>query len=223
MENPKFELFQAVRNTINKSLGVVIKAAGDNVTVQLRNGDRLTFRAQYLEPAPPEEAEALRGLAEALRQDSEAKARPRDRIVDPLLIRAEFEKFVKHIAARYPKSAEAFGLFWKDLMAAIGDEPGKTWEMKPNSSRNPGPVIKAYNRATDNWVQCMTLQAGWGLRIEMKKEYIPQAFEGLFPITHAMFGAGRAAEITYDRFPPEKRASYAACLKAVYEAAGRPA
>jgi len=52
MEPVKFEQYQPVRNVINKALCVVIKTAGDNITVHTRTGVRSTFKAQYLERSP---------------------------------------------------------------------------------------------------------------------------------------------------------------------------
>lgn len=216
MENRTFEIYAPVRNTINKALGVVVKIAGDNITVQPLTGDRLTFRAQYLAPADEKETTALRDLAARLRTEEENRNRAKTIKTDPALIRAEFDKFVRHIAVRYPKSAETFLAFWGELMAAAGDLPGQTWEMKPNTAKTPGPVLKIYNQATGKWVYCLALLAGWGLRMEIKKEFLPPGSEGLFPIDHAMFGAGRAVELVYKDFTPEKRKPYADCVRAIY-------
>ena len=216
METKTFEIYAPVRNTINKALGVVVKVAGDNITVQPLNGDRLTFRAQYLAPADEKETAALRDLAARLRIEEENRNRAKTMKTDPALIRAEFDKFVRHIAVRYPKSAETFLAFWAELMAAAGDLPGQTWEMKPNTAKTPGPVLKIYNQATQKWVYCLALLAGWGLRMEIKKEFLPPGSESLFPIDHAMFGAGRAVELVYKDFTPEKRKPYADCVRAIY-------
>lgn len=216
METRTFEIYAPVRNTINKALGVVVKVAGDNITVQPLTGDRLTFRAQYLAPADEKETAALRDLITRLRIEEENRNRAKTIKTDPALIRAEFEKFVHHIAARYPKSAETFREFWGELLAAAGDLPGQTWEMKPNTAKTPGPVLKIYNQATQKWVYCLALLAGWGLRMEIKKEFLPPGRESLFPIDHAMFGAGRAVELVYKDFTPEKRKPYADCVREIY-------
>ncbi len=222
MEIKPFELYAPVRNTINKALGVVVKAAGENVTVQPLSGDRLTFRAQYLAPADKAETALLQDLITRLKIEEENRNKAKTIKTDPALIRAEFEKFVHHIAVRYPKSAEVFREFWAELMAAAGDLPGQTWEMKPNTAKTPGPVLKIYNQATQKWVYGLTLLAGWGLRMEIKKEFLPPGREALFPIDHAMFGAGRAVELVYKDFTPEKRRPYADCVRAIYAAAQRP-
>jgi len=219
MENIIFEIYAPVRNTINKALGVVVKVAGDNVTVQPLTGDRMTFRAQYLAPANEAETAALQDLVTRLKTEEENREKAKTIKTDPALIRAEFEKFVHHIAVRYPKSAETFREFWAELMTAAGDLPGQTWEMKPNTAKTPGPVLKIFNPATQKWVYCLTLLAGWGLRMEIKKEFLPPGFEPLFPIDHAMFGAGRAVELVYKDFTPEKRKPYADCVRAIYSAA----
>ena len=211
-----FELYAPVRNTINKELCVVIKIAGDNVTVQPLAGERMTFRAQYLAPANETETAALQDLVIRLKLDEENREKAKYIKVDPAVIRAELEKFVHHIAVRYPKSAETFMQFWDELMAAAGDLPGQTWEMRPNTSKNPGPVLKLFNPASQKWVYCLSLLAGWGLRMEIKKEFLPPGFEAIFPIDHAMFGAGRAVEIVYKDFTPEKRAPYAECVRKIY-------
>jgi len=218
METNPFEIYAPVRNTINKALGVVVKVAGENVTVQPLTGDRLTFRAQYLAPATEAETAALLDLITRLKIEEENRLKAKTMKVDPALIREEFDKFVRHIAARYPKSAETFMAFWGELMLAAGDLPGQTWEMKPNTAKTPGPVLKIFNQATQKWVYCLTLLAGWGLRMEIKKEFLPPGAEKLFPIDHAMFGAGRAVEIIYRDFTPEKRKPYADCVKAIYAA-----
>ncbi len=212
-----------MRNTINKALGVVVKVTGDNITVQPISGDRLTFKAQYLAPADEKETAALQDLITRLRIEEENRGKAKSIKADPALIREEFEKFVKHIAARYPKSAETFREFWAELMEAAGDIPGQTWEMKPNTAKNPGPVLKIYNAPTQKWVYCLSLLAGWGLRMEIKKEFLPPGCESLFPIDHAMFGAGRAVELVYRDFTPEKRRPYADCVRAIYAKTQPPA
>lgn len=217
METYKFEPFAPVRNVLNKSLGIVIKAVGDNVTIQVRNGGRMTFKAQYLAPATDEEASILKEMTEQLRRDDKRKAIT-GRIVDPELVRIECDKYVRHIAVRYPKSGEAFQTFWKELLAVAGDLPGRTWEMKPGSSSNPCPVLKVYNAATQKWVYCLNLLAGWGLRMEIKKEFLPAGCEALFPIDNALFGSGRAVELNYRDFTPEKRKPYLDCVKEIYAA-----
>ena len=222
MEIKTFEIYAPVRNTINKALGVVVKVTGDNITVQPQAGERMTFKAQYLAPANEAEAAALQPLITRLKIEEENRERAKTVKTDPALIREEFDKFVHHIAARYPKSAEAFREFWAELMAAAGDLPGQTWEMKPNTAKNPGPVLKIYNPATQKWVYCLALLAGWGLRLEIKKEFLPPGAESLFPIDHAMFGAGRAAELVYRDFTPEKRKPYADCVRAIYAKAAPP-
>ncbi|HOW88874.1 MAG TPA: hypothetical protein PL037_01225 [Elusimicrobiales bacterium] len=222
MDQAKFEKYQAARNVINKSLCVVIKTAGDNVTVHTRNGVRATFKAQYLEPVPETEAGPLLPIIDQLRKEEESRKHGAARIADPELIRLELEKYIRHIAIRYPAQAEAFRTFWTELAAAAGDQPGRTWEMKPSSASNPCPVLKIFNRTTQKWVYYMNLLAGYGLRLEVKKEFLPPGGEGLFPIDHAMFGAGRAVELDYRNFTPEKRRAYVDCVKAAYLAAGTP-
>lgn len=211
-----FELYAPVRNTINKALCVVVKVAGDNVTVQPLAGEKMTFRAQYLAPANEAETAALMDLVNRLKAEEESREKAKYQKVDPAQIRAEFEKFVRHVAVRYPKSAETFMQFWGELMAAAGDLPGQTWEMRPNTSKTPGPVLKLFNPASQKWVYCLSLLAGWGLRMEIKKEFLPPGYESIFPIDHAMFGAGRAVEIVYRDFTPEKRAPYAECVGKIY-------
>lgn len=214
METNKFEQYAPVRNVLNKVLCVVIKTVGDNVTVHTRTGDRMTFKARYLEPVSEAEAEPLKLLTEQLKKEEESKKTGSARIVDPELIRSACDKYIRHIALRYPKSGEAFKTFWTEILAITGDQPGKTWEMKHRS--NPCPVLKVHNPATDKWVYCMNLLAGYNLRIEVKKEFLPAGCEALFPIDHAMFGAGRAVELEYKDFAPEKRKPYLDCLKAIY-------
>jgi hypothetical protein len=216
-----FGIYAPVRNTINKALGVVVKVAGDNITVQPEAGDRMTFKAQYLAPANEAETAALRDLVTRLKLEEENRNKAKVIKTDPALIREEFEKFVKHIAVRYPKSADAFREFWGELMAAAGDAPGQTWEMKPNTAKNPGPVLKIFSPATQKSVYCLSLLAGWGLRMEIKKEFLPPGTENLFPIDHAMFGAGRAVELVYRDFSTEKRKPYADCVRAIYAKAAQ--
>ncbi|MBU2573954.1 MAG: hypothetical protein KKH28_07765 [Elusimicrobia bacterium] len=220
METYKFEPYSAVRNILNKNLGVVIKTAGDNVTVHVKNGGRMTFKARYLAPAAEEEAAALKEMIEQLKQDDKGRKGTTGRIVDPELVRLECDKYIRHIALRYPKSGEAFKVFWGELLAIAGDLPGKTWEMKPGSSSNPCPVLKIHNAATQKWVYCLNLLAGLGLRMEIKKEFLPPGCEALFPIDNALFGAGRAVELNYKDFPPEKRRPYLDCVKAIYKTYG---
>jgi len=216
MEIEKFGQYAPVRNVINKALGVVIKVTGDNITVHTATGDRMTFKSQYLEPAGAAEAETLKLLTEQLKKDEEGRKTASARIVDPELIRSACDKFIRHIALRYPKSGEAFTIFWTEILTIVGDQPGKTWDMKPNTAANPCPVLKTYNQATQKWVYCLNLLAGYGLRMEIKKEFLPPGGEALFPIDHAMFGAGRAVELSYKDLTAEKRQAYLACIKTIY-------
>lgn len=222
METETFEIYAPVRNTINRALGVVVKVTGDNITVQPLSGERITFKAQYLTRAGESESAALRDLISRLKIEEENRQKAKTIKTDPALIREEFEKFVKHISVRYPKSAEAFREFWAELLAAAGDVPGQTWEMKPNTAKNPGPVLKIFNPSTQKWVYCLSLLAGWGLRMEIKKEFLPPGMESLFPIDHAMFGSGRAVELVYRDFTPEKRKPYADCVRAIYAKVAPP-
>ena len=215
MEPVKFEVYAPVRNTINGALGVVVKTAGDNITIQPAAGERITFRARYLAPASETESAALAALTARLKRDEENRNKPKTS-EDPALIRAAFEKFLRHIAVRYPKAAEAFSEFWSEIMAVTGDLPGQTWEMRPNSVKYPCPIIKVYSK--NKWVYLLYLQAGRELRMEIKKEFLPAGAETLFPIDNAMYGIGRAVELTYAKFPPESRKKYLDCLKAIYTA-----
>ncbi|HAH32741.1 MAG TPA: hypothetical protein DCL44_10555 [Elusimicrobia bacterium] len=216
METQKFEIYAPVRNTINSALGVVVKTAGENITIQPQSGERITFRAQYLAPASATEAATLAPLIALLKREEEERNKPKAP-PDPAIIRAEFDKFLHHITVRYPASGEAFKTFWLDVLAAAGDLPGQTWEMKPNTAKHPGPVLKVYNTPTGKWVYCLTFMAGWGLRMEIKKEFLPTGYEHLFPIDHAMFGAGRAVELVYSKLPAEKQKLYLDCVKAIYK------
>jgi len=217
MEQNKFERYSAVRNTINKTLCVVVNVAGDNITVFTKTGGKMTFKAQYLEPLSEEEAQPIKLMIDQLKKEDESKKITAVRLADPELIRSGCDKFIRHIALRYPKSADAFKVFWAELLAITGDQPGRTWEMKPNTSSNPCPVLKILNPATQKWVYCLNLLAGYGLRIEIKKEFLPPGCEALFPIDHAMFGAGRAVELNYKDFTPEKRRPYLDCVKIIYK------
>jgi len=222
MEENKFERYAPVRNTINKALCVVLAVAGDNVTVYTRTGDKMTFKARYLEPVPEAEAQPLNLLIEQLKKEEESRKAGAARTLDPETIRLECDKFIRHIALRYPGPAEAFKTFWTELLAIAGDQPGRTWEMKPNTTSNPCPVLKVLNPATQKWVYCLNLLAGYGLRMEIKKEFLPPGCEALFPIDHAMFGAGRAVELNYRDFTPEKRRPYLDCVKLIYKNAAAP-
>jgi hypothetical protein len=216
MEPVKFERYSVAKNAINKTLCVVIKMAGDNITVHTGTGGRMTFKAQYLEPASPDEARTLAQLIDQLKREEASRKSAPARILAPELVRSELDKFLKHIAIRYPASADAFKIFWAELLEIAGDQPGRTWEMKPNTSSNPCPVLKVLNPATQKWVYCLSLLGGYGLRMEVKKEFLPDGREALFPIDHAMFGSGRAVELKYKDFPPEKRGPYLDCVKAIY-------
>lgn len=222
MEPPAFDIYSPVRNTINKALGVVVKISGENITIQPPQGDRLTFRAQYLAPASAAEAAALLPLIARIKREEAERGKPKAP-PDPALIRADFDKFLHHIAVRYPVQAKAFSEFWSGVLAAAGDSPGNTWEMRPNTAKTPGPVLKAYNAATQKWVYCLTFLAGWSLRMEIKKEFLPPGFEQLFPIDHAMFGAGRAVELTYAKFTAEQQKPYLDCIRLLYQKINQPA
>jgi hypothetical protein len=124
---------------------------------------------------------------------------------------------------RYPAQAKTFGEFWAGVLASAGDAPGTTWEMKPHSAKTPGPVLKVFNSATQKWVYCLTFLTGWGLRMEIKKEFLPLGMEQLFPIDHAMFGAGRAVELAYGKFIPELQQLYLDCIKLIYQKKDQPA
>lgn len=209
----------AVKNLLNGGFGIVLKSEEGMVTILTTRGQRLTLIARYLAPASPEEAEKLKPLADWYLAQEAKKNAPAKPPPDPAVIREKFEKFVKHIAARYPKSAEAFRAFWAAMLEAVGDVPGETWEMRQDTAKDPGPVIKVLNPRTGKRVYCLHLYPGWALRLEIKKEHIPAGSDHLFPIDNAMFGEGRAAEIVYDKTGPEKVAAYADMLRAVYEAA----
>ena len=215
MEPVKFEAYAPVRNTIDKSLGVVVKAAGDNITVQPLAGERLTFRAQYLAPATEAETAQLAALVAKIKREDEERAKPKN-TPNPDAVRAEYDKFLHHIAARYPEQAKAFNAFWSGVLAAAGDAPGQTWAMKPHTAKNPGPVLQVYNEASGKWVYCLACLPGWGLRMEIKKEFLPAGCEHLFPIDHAMFGAGRAVEIVYAKFPADKQQPYFDCVREIF-------
>ena len=204
-----------MRNTINGALGVVVKTAGENITIQPVTGERITFRAQYLAQASEAEASSLAPLIARLKKEEEDRNKPKPS-EDPVLIRAAFEKFMRHIAVRYPKAEQSFREFWNEIMAVTGDAPVQTWEMRPSSVKYPCPIIKVCSN--NKWVYLLYLQAGWDLRMEIKKEFLPPGAEALFPIDNAMYGMGRAVELTYARFPPETRKKYLDCLKAIYAA-----
>ena len=220
METPKFEDYCVVKNTINKSLGIVLKVIGENITIYpAKGGEKMTFKSEYLIQASAEEAESLKDLIEqAKKEENEKPKKGVKKIIDPEQIRYEFDKFLKHIAVRYPASEKAFRVFWLELLAIAGDEPGKTWEMKSATGNNPGPALKVLNQTTGKWIYCLSFMPGWGLRIEIKKEFLPKEFDGLFPIDNAMFGLGKAVELKYENFPEEKRRPYLDCVKAVYAA-----
>lgn len=218
----EFQRHDAVKNLLNGGYGIVLKTEDGMVTILTTRGQRLTLMARYVAPASPEEAEKLKPLAEWHMAEEARKAAPSKPPPDPAVIREKFDKFVKHIAARYPKSAEAFRAFWAALLEAAGDLPGETWEMRQDTAKDPGPVIKVLNPRTGKRVYCLHLYPGWALRMEIKKEHIPPGFEPLFPIDNAMFGEGRAAEIVYDKTGPDRLAAYADMLRAIY-AAARPA
>ncbi len=220
MESPKFEKYSVVKNTINKNLGIVLKIIGDNITIYPASGvEKMTFKSEYLEPASAEETESLKNLIEqAKKEENEKPKKSVKKMIDPAQIRYEFDKFLKHIAVRYPDSAKAFRVFWLELLNIAGDEPGKTWEMKSSAGNNPGPALKIPNPTTGKWIYCLSFMPGWGLRIEIKKEFLPKEFDKLFPIDNAMFGAGKAVELKYENFSEEKRRPYLDCIKAVYTA-----
>ena len=224
METPKFEEFSVIKNTINKSLGIVLKEVGDNITIHpAKGGERMTFKAQYIEPASEKESLTLKNLIEELKKEEKEKSKKGSKkIIDPELIRYEFDKFLKHIAVRHAKSVEAFKIFWHEILNITGYFPGKTWEMKSSSTSNPCPVIKVCNQATQKWVYCLSLMAGWGLRMEIKKEFLPKECEQLFPIDNAMFGAGKAVEISYADFGEEKRRPYLDCVKIICKQSSKP-
>ena len=215
----EFRPHDAVKNLLNGGCGIVLKAEDGMVTFLTPRGQRLTLMARYVAPASPEEAGRLRPLLDWHLAQEAKKAAPAKPPPDPAVMREKFDKFVKHIAARYPKSAEAFRAFWAAMMEAVGDLPGETWEMRQDTAKDPGPVIKVLNPRTGKRVHCLHLYPGWALRLEMKKDHIPAGSEHLFPRDNAMFGEGRAAEIVYDKAGPEKVAAYADTLRAVYAAA----
>ncbi len=219
MEAPKFEEYSVVKNTINKSFGIVLKVIGDNITIYpASGGEKMTFKSEYLELASQEEASSLETLIKQVKKDEQEKPKKgTHKIVDPAQIRYEFDKFLKHIAVRYPASEKAFRVFWLELLNIAGDEPGKTWEMKSLTGNNPGPALKVLNKATGKWIYCLSFTPGWSLRIEIKKEFLPKEFDNLFPIDNAMFGAGKAVELKYETFQEDKRRPYLDCVKAVYK------
>ncbi len=218
----EFRPHHAIKNLLNGGYGIVLKSEEGMVTFLTPRGQRLTLMTRYIAPASPEEAEKLKPLVDWLLAQEAKKSAPSKPPPDPAVIRDKFDKFVQHIAARYPRSAEAFMSFWAALMEAVGDLPGETWEMRADTAKDPGPVIKTLNPRTGKRVYCLHLYPGWALRLEIKKEHLPAGSEALFPIDNAMFGEGRAAEIVYDKAGPEKAAAYADMLRAAYAAAAAP-
>ena len=83
-------------------------------------------------------------------------------------------------------------------------------------------MLKVCNQATQKWVYGLNLLAGYGLRMEIKKEFLPPGCEPLFPIDHAMFGAGRAVELNYKDFTAEKRLAYLDCIRTLYKNSALP-
>lgn len=215
----EFRVHDAVKNLLNGGCGVVLKTEEGLVTFLTPRGQRLTLMARYVAPASAEEAARLKPLADWLLAEEAKKSAPAKPAADPAEIRERFEKFVRHIAARYPRSAESFRALWAALMKAVGDLPGETWDMRADTAKDPGPVIKALNPRTGKRVHCLHLYPGWALRLEIKKEHLPAGYEALFPIDNAMFGEGRAAELVYGKTGAGKFAAYAEMLAAVYAAA----
>ena len=215
METDKFERYSPVVNTLSKALGVVVKIDGDNVTVHTLAGSRATFKAQYLRPADAAGAESLKPLTEQLKMEEERRKGPAEKIVDPELIRSACGRFIRNICLRFPKSGEAFEAFWAELLAVAGDHPGKTWDIK-SASANPRPVLKIFKPSTQKLVSFLNLLPGYGLRMEIKKEFLPPGREHLFPIDNAMFCSGRAVELGYKDLTPEKRREYLDCIKDIY-------
>ncbi|HOI41560.1 MAG TPA: hypothetical protein PK523_01325 [Elusimicrobiales bacterium] len=209
----------AVKNLLNGGYGIVTRTEEGFVTVLTTRGQRLTLMSRYLAPASPEESEKLKPLLDWHLAQEARKASPAKPPPDPAGIREKFDKFVKHIAARYPRSAESFLTLWSALMEAVGDLPGETWEMRADTAKDPGPVIKVLNPRSGKRVHCLHLYPGWALRMEIKKEHLPPGSEALFPIDNAMFGEGRAAEMIYDKAPAGWQAACADMLRAIYAAA----
>ncbi len=208
----EFEKYSIVKNTISKKIGVVLKSAGGNITVEFENGDVITFKKEYLVPASGEEAEKAKLLIERVAAKEKSKAKPAR---NPALIVENLKKYFRHIRVRYPKSADELESLWTEIMKISKDIPGKTWDMKSGS--NPCPILKVFNLNTRKWVYFMALQGGWGLRIEVKKEYLPEEFSDLFPIDNAMFGAGKAIEINFFSFSPGKKRRLLDCVEKIYK------
>jgi hypothetical protein len=222
MEKDQIKNYDVLRNPKASFCGFVSEI-GKNVTLKDLKLNTITFDPSYLEPATDEDRKLFRDVIEKARIDDKGSARKAvtaDKSSEE--IRAGLNKFVTDMAVKSPEAAEQFKAFWAEVIAVVGDAPGKTWDMRWKSVKNFCPVLKAPSKLTNDWVAFFYLLVGRDVRLEIKKDYLPEQFAPLFPILNKMMGTTNAVKTDWPAFNT-KKGEYLELLKVVHAHAAEPA
>ncbi len=188
---------------------------GRFVTLRALNGDEMTFDSAFLDPAPQDKVAEHAGK---IRIDPDVQTgAPISQKAEhsPEEARSALEKFISDMATEHPDSAKNFKSFWAELMAALNDKPGKTWDMRWGSKDNFCPLLMAPSKRTNNWVIWAYLLGWEKVYIEMRTEYIPGEYLDLFPLTDRMRGTTRALKMYWPEFNAGPKTRFLQLIRAV--------
>ena len=186
--------------------------------VRLRDldGKEMVFDAEYLVPAPPEQALRYQGKVPAVITEKSEESTAR-KGKSPDEITAGLNRFISEMAAEHPESAEQFKGLWAEIIGILGEhQEGKKWDMRWRSEDHFCPVLKAPSHTSNEWVSCIYLLFGKNVRIEVRKSYIPADFDALFPIRNRMKGSTNAFKMDWATFNAGPRAEFLKLLRVLY-------
>ena len=214
MEKEQVSLYDILTNKLTGKSGVVIEIQPWKTEFYYESGETAQILAAYFEPADAETCARLAPLKE------KRQAAPGNRLAaehgekqDPK--EALAKHFQKQIVLN-PAAEHILPLFWGEVLSVVGDQPGKTWDMRWRSVEHFCPVINAKNLSTQNWGHCFYILTGSTIRLEIKKDLLPEEDKELFPILNTMYGTCNAVEYEYSAFDEKTRAKYLACLRKIY-------
>jgi len=130
--------------------------------------------------------------------------------------RGALEAYIRGEIGRYPEAEGVVPAFWRELVAIIGDEPGRTWDMRWGSKRHFCPVIYSASKPDEKPEIVAYILTGNGIRIEIKKDVLPKKYEALFPLKDSMFGECRAADFDYAEFGESEQKEYLDLFRAIH-------
>ncbi|MDD5209847.1 MAG: hypothetical protein PHV36_10705 [Elusimicrobiales bacterium] len=198
-------------------IGFVTSIDARKDVVTLNDGRReMNFMPKRLEKASTEEASHLDLHIAAHKQKVGIAVPHGENGRSPQDYYAGLKRFENELAETSPAALENFKVLWRELMEIAGDFPGKTWDMCWKAKENFCPVLKAGRKGTNEWVRCLYLLTGNNLRLEITKEFLPQASDHLFPIRNKMHGTTHAVKLTYPAFNLELKKEYYSLLRKIY-------